>query len=164
MKSRFESSWPRILLAAIATLGITPGMAAAQSAYVKPKFTHAPYGEVRVVVALTSDDRGIQGMKLRNIANTLKAADEWQGRFVVKVVMYGKGLTLLKDPDEATKKQLDGLRARGVQFEVCNNSLMEQGIDFHTLYGVSDEDVVPSGFAEVAYLQAMQHYVADPVN
>ena len=103
-------------------------------------------------------------MKLRNIANSLKAADARRGRFTVKMVLYAKGLTLLKDPDDATKKQLDTLRSRGVRFEVCGNTLAEQGIDFHTLYRVADADIVPSGFAEVAYLQVRQHYTVDPVN
>ena len=141
-----------------------PAEAARESAYVKPKITHEPYGEVKLVVALTSDDKGIQGMKLRNIANSLKAADAWHGKFTVKMVLYAKGLTLLKNPDDATRKQLDMLRSRGVQFEVCDNSLVEQGVDFHALYNVTDADIVPSGFAEVAYLQARKHYVVDPAN
>ena len=103
-------------------------------------------------------------MKLRNIANTLKAGDAWHGTFDITMVLYGKGLTLLKNPDEATKKQLDMLRSRGVRIEVCNNSLVEQDIDYHTLYHVTDTDVVPSGFAEVGYLQAARHYAVDPVN
>jgi len=138
--------------------------AAPHSAYVKPNITHEPYGDVRMVVALTSDDKGIQGMKLRNIANSLKAADEWQGKFTIKMVLYAKGLTLLKSPDETLKRQLDMLRSRGLQIEVCGNSLAEQGVDFHALYGVTDADIVPSGFAEVAYLQVRQHYAVDPVN
>jgi len=138
--------------------------AAPHSAYVKPNITHEPYGEVKMVVALTSDDKGIQGMKLRNIANSLKAADEWQGKFTIKMVLYAKGLTLLKSPDDSLKKQLDMLRSRGLQIEVCGNSLAEQGVDFHALYGVTDADIVPSGFAEVAYLQVRQHYAVDPVN
>lgn len=157
-----------MLLAAVACAALAPPVLAAdaapESAYVKPKITHEPYGEVKVVVALTSDDKGMQGMKLRNIANSLKAADAWHGKFIVKMVLYAKGLTLLKNPDEATRKQLDMLRSRGVQFEVCHNSLMEQGVNFHTLYNVKDADIVPSGFAEVAYLQAKKHYVVDPVN
>ena len=142
----------------------TPAESAVHSAYVKPNITHEPYGEVKMVIALTSDDKGIQGMKLRNIANSLNAADEWQGKFTVKMVLYAKGLTLLKNPDETIKKQLDKLRSRGVQIEVCGNSLVEQGVDFHALYGVTDADIVPSGFAEVAYLQVRQHYAVDPVN
>ncbi len=136
----------------------------ASSGYVIPKMTHEPYGNVRVVVALTTDDKAVQAMKLRNIANALRAADLWHGHLTVKVVLYGKGVRLLQEPDEATRGKLDMLRDRGVQLEVCNNSLLEQNIDFHTLYHVTDADIVPSGFAEVAYLQAQQHYVTDPVN
>lgn len=142
--------------------GATPD--AAHHAYVKPNIVHEPYGEVKLVVPLTSDDKGVQRMKLRNIANGLKAADQWQGRFSVKVVLYAKGITLLRDPDEPMRKQLDALRSRGVQFVVCGNTLAEQDVDFHSLYHVTDADIVPSGFAEVAYLQAHQGYVVDPSN
>ena len=138
--------------------------AGARSAYVKANIIHGPYGEVKVVVALTSDDKVLQRMKLANINNSLKAADAWGGKFMVKVVLYGKGLTLLKNPDAESTKQLDTLRGHGVQFLVCDNSLAAFGIDFHTLYGVSGSDVVPSGFAEVAYLQAKKGYVVDPAN
>jgi len=138
--------------------------AAAHSAYVKPNIAHEPYGEVKIVVPLTSDDKGVQKMKLRNIGNGLKAADAWQGKLTVKLVLYAKGITLLKDPDEGTRKQLDALRARGVQIEVCGNTLAEQDVDFHALYRVTDADIVPSGFAEVAYLQARQQYAVDPSN
>ena len=51
-----------------------------------------------------------------------------------------------------------------MQFDVCDNTLREQGIDFHQLYHVLDRDIVPSGFAEVAYLQSKMHYVVDPIN
>ncbi len=166
MKIKSTVSLLCALPAAVLAVGMAPPAFSAEqpSAYVKPNFKHASYGDLRVVVALTSDDHGIQGMKLRNIANALKAVDEWKGHLTVKVVLYAKGLTLLKNPEEGVQKQLDALRARGVQFEVCNNSLSEQGVDFHALYGVTDADIVPSGFAEVAYLQAKQRFVVDPVN
>lgn len=158
-------------VAALPTLAAEPtpaaaaaGEAAAPSAYVKPKITHGPYGALKFVIPLTTDDKAIQAQKLRNIANGLKAADEWQGRFTFKIVLYAKGVTLLKSPDEATAQKLDMLRSRGVQIEVCGNTLAEQNIDFHSLYHVTEADIVPSGFAEVAYLQAKEHYVVDPVN
>ena len=134
------------------------------SEYVKPNIKHGSYGKVNVVVPLTSDDKGIQGMKLRNIANGLKAVESWKGKMNVTVVLYAKGITLLKNPDEQTQKKLDELKKQGVQIKVCDNTLREQGIDFHNLYHVSDTDIVPSGFAEVAYLQAQKHFVVDPVN
>ncbi len=138
--------------------------AEAASNYVKPNIKHESYGVLKVVVPITTDDKGVQGMKMRNITNGLKAVDEWKGKFEVTVVLYAKGLTLLKNPDEKVQKQIDMLRSKGVHFVVCNNSLAEQGIDFHTLYNVTDADIVPSGFAEVAYLQAKKHFVVDPMN
>ncbi|WP_283744138.1 DsrE family protein [Sideroxydans sp. CL21] len=134
------------------------------SEYVKPNVKHGSYGQLNIVVALTSDDKGIQGMKLRNIANGLKAVESWKGKMNVTVVLYAKGITLLKNPDEQTQKKLDELKHQGVQIKVCDNTLREQGIDFHNLYHVTDADIVPSGFAEVAYLQAKKHFVIDPVN
>lgn len=142
----------------------TAPAAEAPSNYVKPNIKHASYGVLKVVVPLTTDDKGVQGMKLRNIANGLKAVDEWKGKFEVTVVLYAKGLTLLKNPDEKVQKQLDMLASRGVRFVVCNNSLAEQGLDFHSLYHVTDADIVPSGFAEVVYLQAKKGFVVDPMN
>ena len=135
-----------------------------RSEYVKPNVKHDSFGKLNIVVPLTSDDKGIQGMKLRNITNGLKAADAWKGKMNVAVVLYAKGVTLLKNPDEQIQKKIDELKGMGVQFKVCDNTLREQGIDFHNLYHVTEADIVPSGFAEVAYLQARKHYVVDPVN
>lgn len=133
-----------------------------KSEYVAPKVKHDRYGVLNLVVPLTTDDKGIQGMKLRNIANGLGAADEWHGKLNISVVMYAKGVSLLKNPDEQFQKKIDELRARGVHFVVCNNTLREQGIDYHKLYHVTDADIVPSGFLEVVFLQARKHYVVDP--
>lgn len=136
-----------------------------ESHYVLPNMAqHAPYGTLKVVVPITTDNKKIQGMKLRNVMNSLVAVEATGGKFETTVVLYAKGLTLLENPDEKTQKQLDALEKKGVRVEVCNNSLKEQGVDFHTLYHVTDADIIPSGFAEVAYLQARKHYVVDPFN
>ena len=132
--------------------------------YVAPKITHRPYGELRIVVPLSSGEKMVQMIKLRNIANSLKTVGKWGGSLDVKVVVYARGVSLLASPDEGVRKQLDDLRAHHVTFEVCDNSLREQNIDFHNLYGVTEADIVPAGFAEVAYLQAQKHYVVDPMN
>ncbi len=141
-----------------------PAASPPQLAYVAPNMSHPSFGELRIVVPLTSPDRMVQMMKLRNIANSLKAVDKWGGSLEVRVVLYGKGLALLTSPDEIVRAQLDALRARHVTFEVCNNSLLEQNIDFHTLYGLTADDIVPAGFAEVAYLEARMGFVVDPMN
>ena len=159
-----------LLMSAFTLAAIPPAFAAPpaaepkQSDYVKPNMKHEPYGELKIVVPITTDDKAIQGMKLRNLSNSLMAAKDWKGDIDATIVLYAKGLSLLKNPDEATRTMLDELAHKGVRVEVCNNSLQEQGVDFHSLYHVADKDVVPSGFAEVAYLQAKKHYVVDPVN
>ncbi len=164
VSSALTAALSALALAAAAPARSAEAAPEAASAFVEPHVTHESYGDLRLVVPLTTDDKGIQKMKLRNIANGLKAVEQWGGKATVKIVLYARGLALLKDPDEAMRKQLDALRTQGVQVEVCRNSLAEQGIDFHTLYKVSDADIVPSGFAEVAFLQARHQYVADPVN
>jgi intracellular sulfur oxidation DsrE/DsrF family protein len=67
------------------------------------------------------------------------------------------------EPDADLANIITELRGRGVAFLVCNNTLREGKIDFHTLFHVIDDDVVPSGFLEVAWL-AGQGYSVDPVN
>ncbi len=159
---KFQHQFMLSLLAsalAFSTLTFADGAAPA-SAYVKPHIVHGQYGDMNVVVPLTNE--AVLPMKLRNIANSLKVMDTWGGKLNVKVVMYAKGLAWLKTPTDEQKTQLDNLRSHGVQFMVCNNSLVELGIDYHTLYGVKESDIVPSGFAEVAFLQARKHYVVDP--
>lgn len=150
--------------ATLASLPFSAQAAPAASAYQAPHMQHEAYGDMNIVVPLTSDDKGMQGMKLRNLENTMNVLNQWGGKAHSIVVLYGKGVSLLKNPDAATQQKISELKKEGVQFQVCNNTLREQNIDFHTLYQVRDQDIVPSGFAEVAYLQSHKHYVIDPAN
>lgn len=142
----------------------SPAVADELDGYVVPKFTHEPYGDVHIVVPLTTDDHKIHAMKLRNMTNAIAAAAKWQGSADIKLVLFARGISLLRDPDENVKASIDFLRSHGVQILVCNNSLAENNLDFHTLYNVVEADIVPSGFLEVAYLQARKHYSVDPAN
>lgn len=159
---------PAILACALALvlapLARAAGEASAAGAYVKPEMKHESYGETRIVVPLTSGEKRIQIMKLRNIKNAFKAADAWGGKLDLRLVLYSDGVSMLANPDEDLRKGIDELRALGLQIEVCNNTLLERGIDFHSLYRVSNNDMVPSGFAEVAYLQSKLHFAVDPSN
>ena len=136
----------------------------ASGSYVAPKMQHAAYGDLKIVVPITTDNKAIHTLKLRNLENSLESSIHWNGHLHNTVVLYSEGLSLLKNPDAETRRTIDALKTIGVKFVVCNNSLREQGIDFHQLYNVTDSDIVPSGFAEVAYLQTQQKYVVDPIN
>ena len=58
--------------------------------------------------------------------------------------------------DEATAQYPGAFLARQcVGHRNCRSTLDERNIDWHTLYGVKQEDLVPSGVAELARLQLM---------
>ena len=131
--------------------------------YVEPKLTHAAFGDVRIVVPVTSEDPKVWLFKLANIRNGIAAAAAFDGSAAVRVVVYGRGIALVAQKDNEVATLIDGLRRQGVQFEVCNNTLRAMDIDYHTLHDVAESDVVPSGFLEVAWLQR-QGYQVDPSN
>lgn len=75
----------------------------------------------------------------------------------IRVVDHGDGIVMLQmaKTDEKLAQLIDARKADGVRFLLCQNTLSERNIDWHTLYGVSEQDIVPSGTAELARLQLM---------
>ena len=79
----------------------------------------------------------------------------------IVVVAHGRGIDfLLKDAKtsngSAFVTDVDELALRGVEFRVCRFTLERRGIDPSKL--ISDAKLVPSGVAEVARLQSVEHY------
>ena len=140
-------------------IGITalqPGDALAENGYAKQK----------VVYHINYDDPKLQAGALRNIQNHINAVGK--DNIEIKVVLHGNGLALLLEPDSLEKltkfkhanadekmtARIDGLKAQGVAFNVCANTVRGRKVDLETdLYNVSQDDIVPSGVAEVAKLQ-----------
>lgn len=129
------------------------------------------YGKQKVVYHINYDDPKKQAGALRNIQNHINAVGK--DNLEVKVVLHGNGLALLLEPDslEKLKKfkhananekmtaRIDGLKDQGVSFNVCANTVRGRKVDLETdLYNVTQDDIVPSGVAEVAKLQ-QQGYV-----
>lgn len=126
----------------------------------------ADYGKQKVVYHINYDDPKVQAGALRNIQNHINAVGE--EKLELKVVMHGKGHSLLLTPDqlENTKLKLGnatdemqtkitGLKNQGVGFQVCANTLKGKKINYEDdLFDVEKADIVPSGVAEVAKLQA----------
>jgi intracellular sulfur oxidation DsrE/DsrF family protein len=136
----------------------------AHADYVAPDMHHAPYGEFKVVVPITSADSSMWLFRLRNVGNGIRVPSALGGSVQEKVVLYGSGIKLLSQPvDPKLKEAIDAARAAGVQFNVCNESLKGMNLDWHELYGVKEGDVVPSGFAEVGWL-ASHGWAVDPAN
>lgn len=132
------------------------------------------YGKQKVVYHINYDDPKSQTGALRNIQNHINAVGA--ENLDLKVVMHGKGLTLLLTPDAAENTKLkqgnatdeiqakiSGLKDQGIGFQVCENTVRGKKIDYENdLYDVSKADIVPSGVAELARLQAMGYVYIKP--
>lgn len=125
------------------------------------------YSKQKVVYHINYDNPKAQAGALRNIQNHINAVGA--ENMDVKVVLHGKGLSLLLAPDAKTKlpkgngdqvmgAKVSGLKDQGVKFNVCANTLKGKKISYESdLYDVQKEDIVPSGVAELSHLQ-MQGY------
>ena len=82
----------------------------------------------------------------------------------IRVVDHGSGLELfqLANTNKDLASRLDDLRELGVRFLICANTLKERQIDWRSLYGVTQNDIVPSGAAELARLQGMSFVYIHP--
>ena len=102
---------------------------------------------------------------LRNIQNHINAVGA--ENLDLRVVMHGNGVSLLLEPDqvENTKMKagnadenmtarISNLKDQGVTFKICANTLKGRKIDLEYLFDASEDDIVPSGVAEIAHLQA----------
>ena len=135
----------------------------------------AGYEKQKVVYHINYDNPKAHAGALRNIQNHINAVGA--ENIDVKVVLHGNGLALLLDPtsleklskfkhananDEMTAK-ITTLKDQGVAFQVCNNTLNGRKVDYTVdLYDVDEGDIVPSGVAEVAKLQAQGYSYIKP--
>jgi intracellular sulfur oxidation DsrE/DsrF family protein len=114
-------------------------------------------GPVKVVYHL-SEGLPQASRAMGNIRNHLDADPTAK----IVVVAHGSGIEFLIDGAKDAKGQsyagsIGDLANRGVQFRVCNNTLVTRGIAKEKV--VLEATVVPSGVAEVAKLQAEEGYV-----
>ena len=94
---------------------------------------------------------------MTNIRNHLSADPSAK----IVVVAHGRGIDfLLKEAKTPSGRpfgiDVDELALRGVEFRVCRFTLERRSIDPSNV--VSDAKLVASGVAEVARLQAVEHY------
>ena len=133
------------------------------------------YGKQKVVYHINYDNPKQQAGALRNIQNHINAVGA--DNLDLKVVLHGNGLALLLEPDSLDKlkkfkhanaddkmtAKVSDLKGQGVSFHVCANTVRGRKVDVETdLYDVDKQDIVPSGVAEVAKLQAMGYSYIKP--
>jgi hypothetical protein len=148
-----QHSW--FITSALATSILLAGCASTDNT--KAGATATSKAPVKTVYHLTNGlDEAQRGMG--NIRNHL-AADPTAK---IVVVTNGNGIEFLLDgakdrngnPFDAT---VQDLKTKGVEFRVCNNTLMTRKIDKSKV--IPEATIVPSGVAEAATLQAREGYV-----
>lgn len=107
------------------------------------------------------DDKAYFERLMRHLSAHLEATD---GKVEIKVVSFAAGVKLFQmaKTDAALAGALDRLRAKGVRFMVCRNTMRGMGLKPEDLYGVRGEDIVPSGVAEIARLQGLGYVYIHP--
>ena len=118
----------------------------------------APSASVQEKVVYHVNDSTNAMAALRNIKNHLNAAPNAK----ISVVTHGPGIDFLLT--DATDKNgnpyepnVQELKAKGVDFRVCNNTLKSRKLDASAV--LAEATVVPSGVAEIGKLQAQEGYV-----
>jgi len=124
------------------------------------------YGKQKVVYHINynggEEDKAYRGA-MRNIQNHINAVGA--ENMDIKVVMHGNGLGLLKSAksNELLQSQVLELKGQNVEMHVCNNTLVGRKISYENdLYDVFEEDIVPSGVAELSRLQQMGYTYIKP--
>ncbi len=123
------------------------------------------YEKQKVVYQLNKYGPQKQTAVLRNVQNHINAVGA--ENIELAIVMHGDGLSLLLYPDALSETKMKeanaddqmqariaGLKQQGVVFQVCANTIKGRDVDVDDLYDIDDADIVPSGVAEIAKLQA----------
>lgn len=103
------------------------------------------------------NDSAVARVAMNNVNNHLNAAPDAK----IVVVTHGKGIDFLlndaKDDKGEYAPAVSGLKAKGVDFRVCNNTLKARKLDASAVN--MEATIVPSGVAEIGKLQAQEGYV-----
>ena len=132
------------------------------------------YGKQKVAYHINGDNPQQNAGALRNIQNHINAVGA--ENMDIRVVMHGNGLAVLMYPDEVEgtkmkrgnanedmQTRITGLKNQGVRFHICANTLKSKNVSLEEdLYDASQDDVVPSGVAELSNLQLQGYTYIKP--
>jgi hypothetical protein len=103
------------------------------------------------------NDSSVARVAMNNVNNHLNAAPDAK----IVVVTHGKGIDFLlndaKDDKGEYAPVVSALKAKGVDFRVCNNTLKARKLDASAVN--MEATIVPSGVAEIGKLQSQEGYV-----
>lgn len=112
--------------------------------------------EEKVVYHVNDSENATAAM--RNVKNHMNAAPDAK----IVIVTHSKGIDFLlqgaADKNGNTyEPTVQALKAKGVDFRVCNNTLVSRKIDPKTV--LPEASIVPSGVAEIGRMQSKEGYV-----
>lgn len=112
------------------------------------------YAKQKVVYHVNYNDAKRSIGAMRNAQNHINALGE--DNYEIQFVLHGNGVELLRsvvNENSDAAGRVDSLRAQGVEFKICANTLKGRKIALEDLYFADNSDVVPSGVAEIGKLQ-----------
>jgi len=121
------------------------------------------YGKQKVVYHINYKKEKRQFGALRNIQNHINAVGK--ENLDLRVVMHGGGYTLLQraNTDPNMQSKVVSLKKQGIKFNICANTIRGKKLNYkNDLYDVEQADIVPSGVAELAHLQAKGYRYIKP--
>jgi uncharacterized protein len=110
----------RSVVRAIGSALIAALIASAARAAEQAPLPDKPFAEHRVVLQLSDNDPGKQGLVISVAYNLLKLYDP--DKVAIEVVTFGPGIDLLR-PESPNRKLVESLVAQGVRFDVCLNTV-----------------------------------------
>jgi hypothetical protein len=97
----------------------------------------------KIVIQLTNGDTAVHRATVKQIFNALTAAPNSK----IEVVCHNNGISFLQTAKTFQGENIKALKAKGVQFMACENTLRERKIDKSEI--VSEAGFVPAGIIEV---------------
>ncbi len=97
----------------------------------------------KIVIQLTNGDTAVHRATVKQIFNALAAAPNSK----IEVVCHNNGISFLQTAKTFYADKIKELKAKGVTFAACENTLRERKIDKSEI--VSEAFFVPAGIIEV---------------
>lgn len=101
----------------------------------------------KIVFHLATSDTLAHKALAKQVANVL---DYWKNA-QIEVVVHNNGIGFMKKNEAKTAKEIEALKARGVTFAVCENTLKQRKIDKSEI--LPEAVFVPVGIAELVLKQ-----------
>lgn len=101
----------------------------------------------KIVFQLTSDDTLVHKGLMKQLNNVLTAAPNTN----IEVVCHGPGINLLVADKTTVYAKIQEMKAKGVAFEACENTLKEKNIPKNKI--IPEAGIVPSAIVEIVIRQ-----------